>query len=347
MTSPPREETSLDRQITRLNRLRAAPPAGTDLAQVTGLLGGTLLERYWRDGDPGTLATAIDRLHEAVDRHSGHRDRAQWYGWLGLGYGERAEMTGEVADYDLAIGWMSRARAGLSGADPEDDAVTAVALAELSWDRFCARCRQPDCDDPTVHTEANRLTVQLAALSVGDYDPRTRHYLAMLRGLGHLERFAVSDEPTDLEQAVAALGHALAGLPPDTPRRGLAGAELANAYRIRALLVRDPDGLDLALATGRAVIAGSGPDQPEWELAHRYQALGHEDRWHTGREPADLDRAIACWRVVLAADPDQEAAATCGQLLRERAGRTGSRADAAEAARLLRTAGAGPPPAGR
>lgn len=345
MTSPSREETSLDRQITRLSRLRAAPPAGTDLAQVTGLLGGTLLERYWRDGDVGTLATALDRLHEAVVRHPEHPDRAQWHGWLGLGYGERAGVTGEVADYDRAISWMSRARAGLT--DPDDDAVTAVALAELSWDRFCARCRQPDCDDSTVHAEAHRLTARLAALSVGDYDPRTRCYLAMLRGLGHLERFAASEETTELEQAVAALGYALAGLPSDTPRRGLAGAELANAYRIRALLARDPGGLDLALATGAAVIAGSDPDQPEWELAHRYQALGYEDRWQTGRQPADLDRAIACWRVVLVADPDPEAAACCGELLRERAGRTGSRADAAEAARLLRTARAAPPPAGR
>jgi hypothetical protein len=136
------------------------------------------------------------------------------------------------------------------------------------------------------------------------------------------------------------LAAALSELPPDTPRRGVAGAELVNAHRLRFGVTHDRKELDRAIATAADLIGASDPDQPEWSMLHQHQAEAYEKRYEETTDPADLDRAIACWQVPWETEAEAWAAVSRSILLNGRAHLTTppSPADLAEAAQGIELA---------
>jgi hypothetical protein len=295
----------------------AAPPEGTDLAEVTGLLGVALLQWYDQDGDPDTLSGAIGHLHDAAALDPDHADRVLWYESLSAGYGERASRAGRLEDHDAAVRWTTAALAELGPDDPDFDPLN-VALAEYGFDRFYARRSGQEWDEPTARAEAEQLVSGLEPLTAGD--PEAASYLRMLLGMGYLERFGVTETARDLDRGIPLLEAALSELPPDTPRRPAAGPELVDAYRHRFEVTGDRESLDRAIAIAADLIGAGDPGQPEWAMLHQSQAEAYERRWHIAAEdPADLDRAIDSWQVVWDVLAEAYAPLSRGILLAERA----------------------------
>ena len=265
-----------------------------------------------------------------------HPERTSWWYGLGLGYAERAVRAGGVADYDRAIDWLSRLHGELLESDPDRDFI-AVLLMDAEWDRFYAVRYGGTCDTPTALAEAQRVVTAISGLAVRG-DSELEAYARLLRCLAHLARFDEAGDRADLAVGIDGLTSALDTLTPDTPRYALAGSWLIDALRQRADLDEDPASLDVSIATGERVLSGCGPDNTAWLMLNAFEASAYQTRWRHSEDPADLDRAIELWRVVVEAEVDPSAAASCGDLLRQRAELRQDATDIAEAIRLLEAA---------
>jgi tetratricopeptide (TPR) repeat protein len=313
---------SLDDRIEALAGLIAAAPPDLDLPWVAGLLGCAELELYRRDGDEGVFLSAATRLGEAIAVAPAHSDSTHWYTALAVGYADRAEQHGCATDYDRAIEWFSKLHRSLGSHDPQRDRVT-VALIDLYWNRYWL-LRYGASSDPDIGlVEAERLVAAMEHLAIGGADVAAALYAQMMLGLSHLEQFSHDEHSGALTQGIALLASSLAELPADTPRLALARAELANAFRLRAVLDEDLTSLDLSIAAGDGAIERSSPtDAMVWLMLHQNQALAHEMRWRATGDRADIDRAIACWQILLGGSSSKQVdtweAAHCGDLLRER-----------------------------
>lgn len=231
--TPPDEnvspESDLDDMIATLTWMRESPAEDVDPAEVAGELGLALLQRYETDRSVDTLSTAVDHLREAVTAGPDNADWLGWCFWLGTAYAERGDRCDCADDYDPAVAWIGRARAGLSRDDPDYDRVT-LALAEVNADRFNAQ--QPG-DERTIRADLDDLITALDGLTVTAPDAIAD--LDVLRGLAYLERFDLTEQASDLDEAIRYLDPAVPALPPDRPGRGAAEVALVNAYRRRAV----------------------------------------------------------------------------------------------------------------
>lgn len=282
---------SLDDWIAHLAATIADPPDDADLAGLIGAFGSALSERYERDADPGDLDAIIGRLSDALHRAPQHDDRFFWWYGLGLAHAERARLCPAIGDFDEAVEWFSRLYAALPG-DDEDRDDAAVVLIDAHLDRFWFRRYRQHCDVDAAGIEANRLVTAIEGVDLVCDNGAAAGYVQMLTGLGHLERFEITGHRADLDLAIEMLAAALPGLPLDVPRRGLASAELSNAYRLRADADGDLVTLDLAIRIATTALETCGPEDPEWRLLHEYQSHAYALRANLTANVTDLTSAI-------------------------------------------------------
>ncbi|MBM7075760.1 CHAT domain-containing protein [Micromonospora humida] len=338
------DELPLNEWIDVLLQLSMDPPADADPAEIAGLLGEALLEWYDQDGDDNHLFAAVGELTRALDVSPHHTGAAWWHYGLGLAHGELARLAAGlegpgragVADHlERSVTQLTMAHRAWPAADPERDNV-AVDLLEAAWKRFSWHAPDLEEDSPAAVAEVDRLERAMVGVTVGDADPHRIRYVRMLGGLALLARYDwAGRRRRDLDEGVAQLTAALAGLPPETPRYSFASAELAAGYLELAGLDEDPNSLSLAIAVANRAIRSGRPDQPGWLSLHRGQAFGYAARWDLDHDPADIAAAIECWRTVRADDPDPSSAIALAELLHSRAVRTGEADGLAEAVELL------------
>jgi tetratricopeptide (TPR) repeat protein len=334
-------ELTLDERIGVLTGLLGGDDCA-DRPGVCGALGEAWLERYSADPDGVTLRVALGYLTEAAAAAPDHEDRMAWWFWLGTGHAEQAVRTRSPQDFDHAIRWLTRLVDAVPLDDPDYD-LAVLAWLEAHWDRYRMLRHVGEPDPETLRAESDRLVSALSSRMVTGTHPDAPYVARMFYGLARLDRYGQGEDRADLDAGLAALAEALPHVPSDTASLDIARAELADAYLVRAGLDGDERMLDLAVEEGEAALDAIDPDDPLWRLAHLHQADACQQRWWRHEDPADLDRAIACWQVLLSDDPDGYYAGSCGDLLSERAERTGDRADVVEAVRLLELSTAGDP----
>lgn len=325
------DEVDLDAEVAELRAVRDADPT----AAPTGALGRALLARFERDERPADLSEALALLESAVAADPSAEDAPFWRYSLGSAYEYRAETSGDLADLDTAIRWMTQALDDVS-ADPGAVAGVAPELGLLHWRRFLA------LDPPSDAAEfdaSDRLVRALAALPPIDASPADRDYVAMLAGLAHLQRYRAGGLPADLEEGVRTLDAALPALPPDVPLLAEAWYDLSEVCWDVYHRDDDPSWLDRAVAAAGSATAAVRADDPSSTAYFRQELACREARWRLGQGRADLDRAITCVRRVIAEDEaDAWLLFGCGDLLRERGDLDASVDDLTEAIRWLEKA---------
>ncbi|MET7467272.1 CHAT domain-containing protein [Micromonospora sp. NPDC005686] len=286
-------------------------------------------ERAEGTEDPADLTAVIDLLTRLLADHPDDPDTDEWRFELGLAYGRRSLLTDDAADSEQALAVWEPLRAETAPGSPER-ALVAAHLAQAHWDR----CRLRPDSGPTEFSHAAEAVDELLPDVAGT---DSAAFVTLHSGMLHL---LLAEQLGDTDQLCLGNSMLAAALPdatPETPGYPLAAWMFCCAGTEQFLLEGDPAILDRPIAEGRRAADLLPADYDLLvDLAEAYR-----HRWEARDDAADLDEAIACLRRAPDDQPAELAAATravCAELLRLRAVRDGSAADADAAVRLLEEA---------
>lgn len=241
---------------------------------------------------------------------------------------DNALQSGDPAALNLAAAVL-RVRLEPDPGDPD----RLADLAEVLWDRAQ---RVHDIEDLDEAAQVNRAWT---AATPADH-PDSAFRLWRL-GLAHFARYTILGESADLDAAVTHYFNAYKSAADDDPKRRSYVVDLSLGLHRRADATGRVEDFDLAVDSWRLALLMAGADDSD-RAAHRFN-LGTmlSGRFAATGEGADLDAAIEVWREAAAHfGPGHHifaaAAPPLSELLRTRAERNGTPADAAEAAELMR-----------
>ena len=310
--------------------------------EASWALAQALLQQYDASGDVADLNAAIEMLLDSAgDPEHPEPVVCQWL--LSCAHGERGQRSGQISDFDEAVGWALRLRGWLSPEDLGPDELV-VHLADLYWDRSWSLRYRPGA---TAAEDVGDLVDALAGLRLPRADPVAGQYVRLLLGAARLDGYANIDNPVDrrgLDAGLADAGPAMDALMLHDADRvaewvgdgrlALLGGLLGHAYTARFGLDGDPDDLDRAVTLLAVSVERGGPSQ----LLSSYLRDAYRCRWETRREPSDLDAAISAGESILtqpSGEIDEFAAFNLAELLVERAGEREQPSDARKAAALF------------
>ncbi|MEV4352047.1 CHAT domain-containing protein [Actinoplanes sp. NPDC049596] len=340
--------------------LGSAGGPGTLGAPVTdhGDLGDQCLDRYEADPDLAHLDRALAHYEAAIA--AGGDGLAWWLHAIAMIHRERADRTGDPAAWTDAITAGRLAADALIPGELRDEELGDLAHAHharlttilLANHRpapsdvpappgpavasappgpaipsappgSAARPAPPDSAEALARAVAAEIALIAAEVTTGSPEAR----LAYGMTLGRIA--TLTDDPADLEAAVAVLGPAVEAADPDGPFHAQACADLCFLHLFGPQ--PDPD---------RAIEAGRRGGEDGDPVVRHALACAYQERWDTRADESDLDRAIDHWRAALADVPEPGGMADCGRLLGERAERQSSTGDATEAVTWLERAAA-------
>ncbi|WP_416981871.1 hypothetical protein [Streptomyces sp. T028] len=222
-------------------------------------------ERFDAPDDLERVVRVAGQVAERLARRPRDAMRQRWAAAIG-------QALGKYADDDDYLARVHDDRVNLA------NSYLAGALAKLfrRTGRLDHLDRLVDLDRRTVH---------------GRYGSARRHAMHRANlGTTLLERFAVTRDAADLDEAITELRQAIPLIPlPHAPR---AQSMLANALSTRAGGTGNTSDMAEALDWGTRSVDGTSPDH--FEYANRNNNLGklHLHQWVLSGDPAELDRAI-------------------------------------------------------
>ncbi|MFZ3493200.1 CHAT domain-containing protein [Streptomyces sp. 5.8] len=271
--------------------LAHTPPGSPQAVVRRTNLAGYLDSWYGLTQDRSARDEAVDllrRMREEVLRDGGTppwRPTVNLAGWLA----DRFRQDGSLGELDEAVALLRRVLE--SEADTQEDfnetyrLVVTVRVSELALQR-AAHCGQVRWADWAVHT----LVQAVRALPYEDIN----HGVVLFElGKAHAERYHLTDDPADLETAVARLRTALDALgmsPHNAANRRAASSDLATHLLRRHARTGSPADLDEAVALQQEAVRGARPDEENFPAMNA--ALGQSllERFHTRHDLGDLDR---------------------------------------------------------
>ena len=288
---------------------------------AVGDQGWALLEQAFEEGDPAGFVSAAKLFREALASGPTHPDEPFWHHGLGLALGATADRTGEVADWDAALGEF---RQVWEHPDPDIERdVLAGGLAYALVQRFTAVGDEG-------RAAVDGLVADLDALQ--DPDGPAVPVVDVLRGRARLERFGVLAEQADHDEGVALLAAALPDVPDNMPL-------LVESWFHLAVFTADAETPGIALdAVGQARRL-MGPDDRFPDLDQLEADLLYS-RWVSSDDPGLLDETLERleWLCTAAATPPSDSLASCGVLRLLRGEETGSIGDLDAAVRWMEQA---------
>ncbi|MEU9514828.1 CHAT domain-containing protein [Micromonospora sp. NPDC048169] len=322
------DEPSIDYQIAWLTEAFERAE-GTDRADLAVALAETYTQRAQDNEDPADLTAVVDLFTRLLADHPDDPDTDEWRFELGLAYGRRSLLTDDAADSEQAIAVWEPLRAETAPGSPER-ALVAAHLAQAHWDS----CRlRPDSGPAEIRHAAEAVDELRPDVAGTD----SAAFVTLQSGMLHLllaERLGDTDQ---LRLGISMLDAALPDATTETPGYPLAAWMFCRAGIEQFLLAGDRAILDRLITEGRRAADTLPADYDLLvDLADAYRL-----RWEARDDAADLDEAIACLRRAPDDQPAELAAATraaCGELLRLRAVRDDSAADADTAVRLVEEA---------
>lgn len=277
------------------------PPGHPDHADYLTKLGAAYFRRYERTGQLADLQRAIESCERSLTDErmrttvgDGHPRRVKPLTDLCVGYRERYQRTGDVADLHRAIESGERAYAALS----EDDPRRATPASNLN---LAYRHRYERTGDPADLQRA----IDFGERSL---DVRRDNTLNRASSLGNLsvalqrqyERTGVLE---DLQRAIDLDEEALTLIPEGHPMRVNSLSNLCVAYRDRAGHTELLDDLGRAIEFGEQALAGTPADHPGRAISMGQLGKAYRSRYERRRDLADLDRTIELAQLALTAMP--------------------------------------------
>ncbi|MEU8080742.1 CHAT domain-containing protein [Catellatospora citrea] len=246
-------------------------------------LGHYLIQRYFRTGSIVDLDEVVDQAGRALEGdHTAGPSRSLFLGNLGAGLLARYEALGRAADLNRVID-LSREAITIT---PDGDILQQPVLSMLSQAlvvRFEALGVSADLEDAV---EAGLRAV--AAAKTLPY--RFEAYTNLARAMA--ARYAHSDDPADLEQALEYHRRAMESTPADSPGRALACSNLCVVLINKYVSSRSKDDLDGALNAGELAMAVELPVAANRGVLLANLGVAYTLRFSVTRSPADLERAI-------------------------------------------------------
>jgi tetratricopeptide (TPR) repeat protein len=205
--------------------------------------------------------------------------------------------TGDVADLSEAI---TTAQAVIRETAPYDARYTnrLSTLAGFLQARFVSTM---DISDLDAAVESYRKALDAAA---ADHEDRPM-YLSNL-GRARLLRYAyVSQDPAELDTALAEMRTAVDTTTPDDPGLGTRLSGLHQAYRARYEATRDAGDLAEALRTAHAAVEATAPEHMDYLERILDVGATHLERYERGGDEGDATAATEIARSILHAVPPE------------------------------------------
>jgi hypothetical protein len=262
-----------------------AAAADTTLrAECLEALGNARYDLYGATGEANFVDEAVESLRRAFDLlASDDYDRSEYGSNLGSALLARFGVRGDPADLQEAIRLLEQAVV-----DEEQRGTTsAELLANLGnalGVRSAVTAARGDSDRAVTYL---RQAVELAAGSL--------RRPAMLSNLAAalLERFDITGELVDLDEAIDLLETALAESAPNDPELPSRLSNLGNALRRRQLRRRGGrEDLDRAVSAYERALAATADGDPDRTAYHSNLGNALHQRYDVTGDPGDLDRAV-------------------------------------------------------
>jgi tetratricopeptide (TPR) repeat protein len=271
-----------------LRRARRGGEVNADDTSAAALEAGIpKLSAYERTGDPDDLAAAHAIFSEAL-RANPDSDAPMLPYYLGLVLLRRFEHDGEPRDLDDAIAAMRQVLALVVDGTQAEGAARSM-LGSMLMRRGERTGSLPDLDESVA---AQRLA------STAEAEPEQLALRLSNLGTACVERFGLSGDAADLDEAERCYDEALGILPGNTAILG----GFARLCRARYTFGGDDAWLDRAIDTYRFVI-GSEEAPLNTALALNNLSSSLRDRFLASGDRADLDAAIDASRRAVAAVP--------------------------------------------
>ncbi|MEV7681885.1 CHAT domain-containing protein [Streptomyces sp. NPDC088341] len=271
--------------------LEPPPARGDDQRSVLVSLGGALLARHQRHGDPADLDDAV-RCLEAVGGDDAIAVTASAN--LGAVLWARHSLTGDPDDLDKAIGRLENVVARLPGPDPAGSLVHGnLSLALLSRHQ-----RSGDAHDVEAAVAHART-----GLAHAPRDEAVRAERASQLGKALHARHQLLGAPADLDEAIDVLTTARPRMPAGHPKRSALLSALAIALHTRYQHSGALGDLTDAISAHRTVIDLFLPENPLRLVGQSDLAAVLWSHYERTRDQAAIDEGITILRTVCDATP--------------------------------------------
>jgi tetratricopeptide (TPR) repeat protein len=218
------------------------------MSDTLAQLGAVLLRRADTRGDRRDLDKAIERLREAVARtdlrHDDYASRAET---LGNALWDRVERYGTISDLDECIA-LHRAALDRTSAEDEVRPGRLIALSTSLRERGRRTMNRMDLDQA--------VNISRDAVSAVDVPGYRAMALADL-GVALVTRYEVTEDPADLDAAVASADLAATVCPSDHPQRTVIFSHAGGFSLTRFDRRGDPADLEAALRMARNSVAAT------------------------------------------------------------------------------------------
>ncbi|KAL2845203.1 CHAT domain-containing protein [Aspergillus pseudoustus] len=207
-----------------LSGMRLAPDH-PDMIATSNTFAVSLHMRFGRTKDPVDMDRAIavfTKLTEALPRT--HPSSSQSFCNIAMAYERKFDHLGEITDLDEAVRASTLAASIATEHDQRLDRL--YESARHLYKRFQRTGSNADLDEAIRSAkEATNGASPASSTLWPEYQNSLATYLAA--------RFELMDDMDDLENAIAAVSHALAGYPDDDPRLSVPRFNLGNMLRLR------------------------------------------------------------------------------------------------------------------
>ncbi|MFE4831966.1 CHAT domain-containing protein [Streptomyces sp. NPDC056672] len=274
------------------------PVRGDDQRSVLVSLGGALLARHQRHGDPADLDDAV-RCLEAVGGDDVIATTASAN--LGAVLWARHSLTGDPDDLDKAIGRLESVAARLENVVARvtgPDVGSSVTHGNLSLALLSRHQRSGDARDVEAAVAHART-----GLAHAPQDEAVRAERATQLGKALHARHQLLGAPADLDEAIDVLTTARPRMPAGHPKRSALLSALAIALHTQYKHSGALGDLTDAISAHRTVVDLLLPENPQRLVAQSDLAVVLWSRYERTRDRAAIDEGITILRTVCDATP--------------------------------------------